>query len=245
MKYLVTARIALFVAASLLVNGCAVPPPRQPDRPGDPAPSSPAQSIRDVCNPVIVGIGAALVCGALASGNKRVKTGAACAAAAVVACYLVNGYKSEQTRSAQQVEADYLQRNAQLPDRAVVTAYRSEVSPRGAVRRGQEVTVSSTIVAVPGRREPNVVIEEELGVLDSVGETWGKPVRKVANSGNQAGEYRTSFTIPVNDGMSQGVYLLRRSLYVNGVAVQRDDTGARFQVVQSADGLRWLALNRP
>ena len=244
MKNRITARIAFFVVLSLLLNGCAAPP-RQTDRAGDPAPAPPAQAVTEACNPLVVGIGAALVCGALASGNKRVKTGAACAAAAVVACYLVNGYKAEQTRTAQQVEAEYLQRNARLPDRAMITAYRSEVLPRGAVRRGQEVTLSSTIVAVPGRQEPNVLIEEELGVLDSVGETWGKPVRKVANSGNQAGEFHTSFTIPVNDGMSQGVYLLRRSLYVNGVAVQRDDTGARFQVVQSAGGLRWLALNRP
>ena len=240
-----TARLALVVAVSLMVNGCAAPPARQADRAGSPATPPPAQPVSQVCSPLVVGIGAALVCGAVASGNKRVKTGAACAAAAVLACYLVNSYKAEQTRTQQQVEDDYLKQNPQLPERAVVTAYRSEVSPRGAVRRGQEVTLSSTIVAVPGRRDRNVTIEEELGVVDSAGETWGKPIRKMANSGNQAGEFRTSFTIPVSEGMSQGVYVLKRSLYVNGVAVQRDDMGARFQVVQSATGPQLAVLSRP
>ena len=124
-----------------------------------------------------------------------------------------SGYKAEQTRTAKQVEDEYLQRNRQLPEKARVTAYRSEVNPRGAVSRGQEVKPNSTIVAVPGRNDRGVVVEEELGIFDNQGEAWGKPVRKSANSGNQAGEFRTSFTIPIRDGWSQGVYTLHRTLY--------------------------------
>lgn len=228
---------ALLIAASIAVNGCAVP---EQGSAGGQASGQSSQAggsnVAQVCNPVIVGLGATLACAALAQGNNRVRAGAACAAIAVTACYLANSYKTEQTRTAKQVEDEYLQRNRQLPEKATVTAYRSEVNPRGAVSRGQEVKLNSTIVAVPGRNDRGVVVEEELGIFDNQGEAWGKPVRKSANSGNQAGEFRTSFTIPIRDGWSQGVYTLRRTLYLNGAIAQRDDSSTRFQVVQGPDG---------
>lgn len=228
---------ALLVAASLALNGCAVP--RQGGNGGQSG-GQPNQAggsdVAQVCSPVVVGIGAALACAALAKGNNRVRTGAACAAVAVTACYLANSYKAEQVRTAKQVEDEYLQRNPQLPEKTVVTAYRSEVNPRGAVSKGQQVNLNSTIVAVQGRSDRSVVVEEELGIVDAQGEAWGKPVRKAANSSNQAGEFRTSFTIPISDGWSQGVYTLRRTLYVNGSVAQRDDSSTRFQVVQGPVG---------
>ena len=61
-------------------------------------------------------------------------------------------------------------------------------------------------------------------------------MRKTADGGKEAGEFQTSFTIPIRDGWSQGVHTLRRTLYVNGSVAQRDDTSTRFQVVQGAQG---------
>lgn len=229
--------VGLLIAVSLAVSSCAVP---QPGGAGGPTNGQPSQSgtsnVAQMCSPAVVGIGAALVCAALAKGNNRVRTGAACAAVAVTACYLANSYKTEQMRTAKQVEDEYLRRNRQLPESTTVTAYRSEVNPKGAVSKGQEVKVVSTIVAVPGRNGQNVVVEEELGIFDRQGEAWGKPVRKAANSTNQAGEFRTSFTFPIGDAWSQGVYTLSRTLYVNGAVVQRDPSSTRFQVVMGADG---------
>ncbi len=221
--------LAVAVAAALVLQGCA-------------GTKSGGSDVASVCNPVIVGLGAAAACAALASGHNRVRTGAACAAVAVTACYLANSYKAEQVRSAKQVEDEYLKANARLPERATVTAYRSQVNPGAAVSRGQEVKLVSTIVAVPGRTEKNVVVEEEVGIFDAQNEAWGKPVRKTANGGKDAGEFQTSFTIPIRDGWSQGVYTLRRTLYVNGAVAQKDETSTRFQVVQSDDGARSLAL---
>jgi len=77
-----------------------------------------------------------------------------------------------------------------------------------------------------------VLIEEELAIVDGQGEVWGQSKRKPANSGNQAGEFKTSFSFPVSNDMSQGVYTLRRTLYVNGAVAQRDDSSARFQIVR-------------
>jgi|APDOM4702015248_1054824.scaffolds.fasta_scaffold65627_2 hypothetical protein len=213
--------LALAVAASLALHGCA----------GTKGGGS-GGDLSSVCNPVIVGLGAAALCAAVASGNNRVRTGAACAAVAVTACYLANSYKAEQVRTAKQVEEEYLKKNSQLPERATVTSYRSQVNPGAAVSRGQEVKLVSTIVAVPGRSERNMLVEEEVGIFDSQNEAWGKPVRKAANGGKEAGEFQTSFTIPIRDGWSQGVYTLRRTLYVNGSVAQKDETSTRFQVVQ-------------
>jgi hypothetical protein len=221
--------LAVAVAAALALQGCAG------------TKSGGGSDVASVCNPVIVGLGAAAACAALASGHNRVRTGAACAAVAVTACYLANSYKAEQVRSAKQVEDEYLKANARLPERATVTAYRSQVNPNAAVSRGQEVKLVSTIVAVPGRTEKNVVVEEEVGIFDAQNEAWGKPVRKTANGGKEAGEFQTSFTIPIRDGWSQGVYTLRRTLYVNGAVAQKDETSTRFQVVQ-LDDARSLAL---
>ena len=219
----------LAIAAILALHGCAgTKQAGSPDKGTD---------LASVCNPMLVGLGAAAACAAIARGNNRVRTGAACAAVAVTACYLANSYRAEQVRTAKQVEEEYLRKNAQLPERATVTTYRSQVNPGAAVQRGQEVKLVSTIVAVPGRAERNVVVEEEVSIFDSQNEAWGNPVRKTANGGKEAGEFQTSFTIPIRDGWSQGVYTLRRTLYVNGSVAQRDDTSTRFQVVQGAQGV--------
>ena len=223
---MIARKLALAVAAILALHGCA----------GPKGSGGSGSDVASVCNPMLVGIGAAAACAALASGNNRVRTGAACAAVAVTACYLANSYKAEQVRSAKQVEEEYLRKNQQLPERATVTTYRSLVNPGAAVSRGQEVKLVSTIVAVPGRSEKNVVVEEEVSIFDSQNEAWGKPVRKTANGGKEAGEFQTSFTIPIRDGWSQGVYTLRRTLYVNGSVAQKDETSTKFQVVQGGEG---------
>jgi hypothetical protein len=236
---------AVLIAVSLAVSGCTAPKPggAAGQSGGQPSQTGSA-NVAQICSPAVVGLIATLACAAIAKGNDRVRAGAVCAAVAVTACYLANSYKAEQLRSAKQVEDEYLQRNRQLPERATITAYRTEVNPQGAVSKGQEVKVVSTIVAVPGRNGQSVLVEEELGIFDRQGEAWGKPVRKTANSTNQAGEFRTSFTIPISDGWSQGVYTLHRTLYVNGAVVQRDTSNARFQVVQRVD-MSVLALAVP
>ena len=212
---------------------------RRPDRGGggvQSAGESGAASSAQVCNPVVIGAAAALTCGLLARGNNRVRSAAVCAAAAVTGCYLANSYKAEQVRSAKQVQDEYIQRHRQLPERSVVTAYKSEVSPRGAISKGQQVNLTSTIVAVQGRNDRAVLIEEELAIVDGQGDVWGSKTRKTANPGSQAGEFKTSFSFPVSNDWSQGVYTLRRTLYVNGAVAQGDDSSTRFQIVRGPVG---------
>jgi hypothetical protein len=76
-------------------------------------------------------------------------------------------------------------------------------------------------------------IREEIALFDAKGDAWGKPVRKAANANGEGGEYQTSFRIPVHQGMSQGIYQVRKTVYVNGTAVSSDN-GSKFQVVTIA-----------
>ncbi len=213
------------VAIAIALGGCATP------QQGGGGVQGAGSDVAQVCNPWVVGLGAAAVCGLVAKGNDRVRAGAACAAVALTACYLANSYKAEQIRTAKQVEEEYLKRNRALPAAPTIAAYKGQVDPRTAVSVGQEVKVTSTIVALPGRNDKSVRVEEELKIIDAQGEVWGKPVRKAANASGEAGEFQTSFTIPIRSGWSQGVYTVQRTLYVNGVAAGAPDSSTKFQIV--------------
>jgi len=226
MKYKLT---GIVVAAAFVLNGCAIPQQQGGIQPA--GGQTKQASAEQVCNPLVIGIISAGVCGLVARGNNRVKAAAACAAVAVTACYLANSYKAEQTRTAKQVEDEYLKRNRALPANPAIASYSGKVDPRTAVSIGQEVKVSSIIVAVPGRNDKNVKVEEELRIVDAKGEAWGKPVRKIANPSGEAGEFQTSFTIPIREGWSQGIYTIERTVFLNGVATGRPDSSVKFQIV--------------
>ncbi|PIQ13398.1 MAG: hypothetical protein COZ23_05800 [Hydrogenophilales bacterium CG_4_10_14_3_um_filter_58_23] len=226
--------IALIVSGLLLLQGCATP------RAGGGKTSS-GGDVEQACNPLVIGAIAFAGCALISNGNKRAVTGAACAAAAMVGCYMVNSYKAQQTRTAQQVEDDYLRHNKQLPEKAALASYETKITPPAGVQRGADVQVASNIVVIPGRQDKNIKVEEKLDVIDSRGDEWGT-LKKVANESGQAGEFQSSFKFRVQDAMSQGVYTVRRTVYLNNVAV-RSDNGAKFQVVQGTAGMAVALLS--
>jgi hypothetical protein len=223
--------IAIIVSSVFVVQGCAMPPSGEQATTGEQTTSG---NLDQVCNPLIIAALAAVACGVIAPGNRRVGAGVVCAAAAGIGCYMVNSYKAQQVRSAQQVEDEYKRANRDLPERAMITAYTSDVNPT-AVSRGKEVSVNSVITVVRGRNDPTVNVEEEIGLYDAKGEVWGKPFRKPANSTGQSGEYKTAFTIKTHQDMSQGVYQIRKTAYLNGAAVSSNNR-TTFQVVQTPTG---------
>lgn len=220
--------IALALVGALFLQGCATPNSGGAGVAGN--------DVEKKCSEVVLGVAAFLTCGLIAKGNNRVATGAACAAVAVLGCYLVNSYKSEQTRTAEQVEDDYLRRSKQLPERATLTGYSTSVNPRGAIQRNQTVEVKSNIVVVPGKADKKVKVEEELAIIDATGDQWGTPKRMVANDSGQGGEFTTSSKLKIHDSMQQGVYTLQKKVFINGIHA-RDDNTAKFQVVQGLSGL--------
>ncbi|MCA1246118.1 hypothetical protein [Massilia sp. MS-15] len=221
-------RVLLLACLAVALHGCESMP--LDGLLGPPIAARPVAGPAPACNPAALGMSAAALCGATAPGGRRGRDSAACAAAVASACQLANSYQSQQLRSARQTEAEYRSRNRELPARATVLSYRSSLSPSGTLRRGQAVTVTSTILAIPGRYDRGILIEEEVGLVDARGERWGTPVKKVANTEGQAGEFRTVFTIPILEGFARGTYYVRRTLYVNGAAVKSDTSGTRFEV---------------
>lgn len=239
------------VVATMLVTGCAAPgggaggggssQPAGGSTQGQQQSGDPDQ----VCSPAVVGLIGGLACGALAGGKNRLRAAAACAAAAVVGCYMLNSYKAKQTKTAQQVDQEYQRTNGALPPEPKLVNYRTAVNPNGVVQRGAKVEVSSQLAVTSGRQARPVKVEEEIKVVDATGEVWGKPTRKEANAGSngQAGEFATSFRIPVTEGFQQGVYQLHKTVYINDRAVHEDRSG-KFQVVMGEDGVKvaqWVA----
>lgn len=219
--------LCVALSLALLVCSCAAP--------GGGGTGTSGQSVEQACSPFVIGAIAAAGCGLLVKGNDRIRAAAACAAAAAVGCYLVNSYQAKQTKTSQEVEDEYKKANrGNLPESATLNSYRSSVTPANP-KRGDKVQVASTMQVVPGRQDSSVKVEQELSVVDSVGEVWGKPVRKIANESGQGGEFQTNFTIPIGDGMSQGTYTLQQAVYVNGRVV-RQSKDARFNVVRTEEG---------
>jgi hypothetical protein len=216
------------LAVALAVSGCATP--------GGPGGESKS-------NCAMAGAAAALVCGALASGNKRVGSALACATGAILICEIANSYKAEQVRTAAAVQEDLRKANRPIPATATVLTNVAEITPGTAISRGQRMNVVSQIVVAPGRDNAPVKVEEEVAIFDSAGERWGDPLRKVANPGGQAGEFKTTFSMEIPKNMSQDRYQIRRAVFLNGVRASEDGT-KRFQVVESGFAPVQLALAR-
>jgi len=214
----------LTLAAAYLLSGCAT------IGGSDSSTQSSSDKPEQVCNSTLTSILLGLGCALVSSDKNRGKNALLCAAAGYVGCKLANSYKAEQVKTAKEVESDYLRQQRKLPEYATLATYTTDVNPRGAVSKGQNVNVSSNIVVIRGRNSGNVKIEEEVVLLDNIGDQWGKAVRKQANPNGEAGQYHTSFTVPVHKDMSQGVYTVRKALYLNGVKTSADDK-SKFQIV--------------
>ena len=232
--------LVMLMSASLTIQGCAIAPVGQTSGSGTAIQND--TNAEKACNEVAVSIAAAAICALIPSKNRAVAA-VACGAAAAMSCYLVNSYQAKQLKSAQQAEAEYQERNRQqLPEKTTVVAYRTDVNPHGAFSRSgnQKAAITSYIEVVKGKNDGLSKIEEEVTVVDSGGQAWVKPTKKVASADGQSGAYTTTFTLPIHDGMSQGVYTVKKALYVNGRVAQTDQH-TKLQVVSNSEGMLVVA----
>lgn len=204
--------------ASLLVSGCAAP--------GGPNQAAGAPSTME-CNPALVaGIGA-VVGGLLGGGTNTLRGAALGAGLGAMACVAIN-YQSEQVKSAQQTQTDYKNANkGRLPEMATLVRYETGFTP-ASIRPGQKAQTNSYIEVVPGTKDANPVIEEEMTLYKPDG-TVLKTARKAVSATSNAGGFRNSFTLPMPDGVPQGVYPVKTSLYVNNKRVTGQDI--KLQIV--------------
>jgi len=218
----------MVIALAAFAAGCAT-------QQGGSAPA--ADTLSGACNPLVAGgIGAAI--GALAGGSKNRGTGAAAGAAiGALACVAYN-YATKQTKTAQQVSAEYKAKNkGTLPASATVTRFNVQVAPTAKVQAGNAVNVASNIEVVPGTSNPSPNVEQEITLFSPDGAQAGKARKPASQAGG--GAFETSFKFSLPQGVPQGVYPVKSQLYVDGKPAAGTDT--RFQVVVAPDGGAALA----
>lgn len=236
--------VAVSLSAALAASCATGPGGGFGDFGGLAGPARPARGqAQDPCN-----VGAAAALGATAGGvlgalqNNRNRTSKNVArgvlvggAVAALGCIAVNSY-TRQTKSAAQVEKEYVQARGRLPAEPQVLSYQPRLA-NSVVQRGQPIHVKSVVELVPGANRPITQVREELVVFNQDGEpfkTGSKPL--VINSG---GRFENTFELTLPKAASQGRYALQTNLYVNGrqAASRRLDT----QLVWDGSQARLLA----
>lgn len=203
-----TRSIVAVLVVCVGVAGCAT-------RPQGTGQANAQSQAEDDCNPLLLGIGGALLGGLLSKGNNRVKGAALGAGLASLACVAWN-YNARQTKTAAQVERDYKTANqGQLPTRSTVTRYDTSIDSGGRVSPGNKLVLNSNIEVVKGTTDKELVVEEELRMNRPDGSELRK-VRKKANEIQGAGGYSTTYSIGMPEGVPQGEYPIQTALYVNG-----------------------------
>ena len=226
LKKLATPMVAMLVVSSMLA-GCATQgTPGATGTNGNTTAGADAAS--GECNTaMLAGIGA-VVGGLLGGGTNTVRGAALGASLGALACVALN-YQSQQVKTAQQVQADYKVANkGKLPEQSTLVKYETAFTP-SSVRPGQKAQTNSYIEVAAGTRDPNPLVEEELSLYKPNGDLI-KTVRKVVSSNNGSGAYKGGFSIPMPEGVPQGIYPVRTALYLNSKRVGGQDV--KLQIVQ-------------
>jgi hypothetical protein len=186
------------------------------------------------CNPLIAGVGGAAI-GAIVAGGNRAAGAAIGAGIAALVCAAVD-YEAKQIKTAQQAQSDYQAgHGGRLPEQASVVKYTTSFTP-ASIPAGEKATLHSYIEVVKGKHDAaDPTIEEEATIYKPDGSV-AKSVRKPVSQTASAGAFSSSFTIPMPQGVPQGAYPVKSTLYVNGVQVAQRE--ADLQVVASNSDTR-------
>lgn len=179
------------------------------------------------CNPAAMAFAGALAGALLAGKNNRNQGAISGGMIGGLACVAWN-YKAKQIKTAEQVNQQYLAINkGVLPTEPRLVNYTLNSIPSAMINSGTPLVLDSRIeVAQGGTNKP--VIEQELIVYHD-GKVVSK-ARKVANAGQGAGEYLTTFTVNLPKGVPQGSYPVTSTVYLNGVVTRSQSIPV--QVVQ-------------
>jgi hypothetical protein len=227
---------AMALLASLLA-GCAVPP-QQGGMYRDASDTHQKAVAEDPCSvgqSALAGAALGALIGGVAKGGKGALKGAlAGGALGAVGCLAINA-NSRQTRTAAQVDQDYIRAHNRLPADPQVVAYTPSVA--GMAQRGQPVQINSTVELVNGSQNKVTEVREELQVFDQSGRPFKGGQKPLINK--SGGRFENSFEMTLSDSASQGVYTMKTTLYVNGkVAATRN---LQTQLVMNERGMIMIA----
>ena len=160
------------------------------------------------------------VIGAVTSKDKnkqgqRAAVGAAAGGAVgALACLAIRS-SSRQTKTAGQVNDELRQRAPAVPPEPELITYDATLAPP-TVRSGSDVVVSSVIVIADGSRERVSDLRERLLLRDTEGKEYALKEKVVGPGTGGAGRFENSFAFQMPQNLSQGNYLVRTELILNG-----------------------------
>jgi hypothetical protein len=142
------------------------------------------------------------------------------------------------------VVTDYKTQHESLPEKAQASVYNTSALPGSVVQPGKKVIIQSDIVVVPGREQKETVIQERLAIFDNEDNTKElKSLTKDVNeSTKRAGHYTNEFTFTLPEGLPQGVYPIKTTLFLNGEETQTINNDLQLVLeVNGAGEMRFIA----
>lgn len=223
-SYISRSAVALPVAVILGLSGCATQ--------GGLAGASDTAS--NNCDPVIGAVIGGIL-GGLIDSNRRGRGAAIGAGLGALACVAINAI-TKQTRTAEQVEADYRAKNeGSLPTETKVEGYNTTIIPSNTVQPGGKFQVISTIDVIQGTQVPIKEIRERVTLFrpDNTSQALGS-LEKVATQKAASGTFENTFSFTFPQGVPQGSYPVQSVVYLNGQEVEKRTS--QIQVVTLGTG---------
>jgi len=190
-------------------------------------------------NRVIVGLLAITLltttgCGGISSKRlKQIGAVVVIGIAAKIIYDMVVDYRSKQVNDEEQVVARYLKEHGQLPQKPALVNYESSIVPGEVVSAGKEVSIQSKLEVVRSASSRSVDIQEKITIYDNEDNTKElKSLTKVVNQKtNNSGAFENKFTFKLPEGMPQGIYPVKTTVIVDGIAYPPVNT--QMQIVNN------------
>jgi hypothetical protein len=169
------------------------------------------------------------------------------AAVAVAVKYIADmiiEHRAKKVADEEGVVTDYKTQHENLPEKAVASVYSTNALPGSVVQPGKKVIIQSDIEVVPGREQPQTLIQERLAIFDN--EDHSKELKSLTKDVNdetkRAGRYTNEFTFTLPEGLPQGVYPIKTTLILNGEETQTINNDLQLVLdVNGAGQMRFIA----
>ena len=176
--------------------------------------------------------------------RERLLAVAKVAAVAIAVKYIADmviEHRAKKVADEEGVVTDYKTQHENLPEKAVASVYSTNALPGSVVQPGKKVIIQSDIEVVPGREQPQTLIQERLAIFDN--EDHAKSLTKDVNDDTKrAGRYTNEFTFTLPEGLPQGVYPIKTTLILNGEETQTINNDLQLVLeVNSAGQMKFIA----
>lgn len=180
--------------------------------------------------------------------NREHLLAAAKVAAVVVAVKYISEmiieHRAKKVADEEGVVTDYKTQHENLPEKPQASVYNTNTLPGSVVQPGKKVVIQSDIVVVPGREQKETLIQERLAIFDNEDNT--KELKSLTKDVNEdtkrAGHYTNEFTFTLPEGLPQGVYPIKTTLFLNGEETETIDNHLQLVLeVNSAGEMKFIA----